>query len=125
MRSLLLAALVSVALHVPADARTAGELLNDCEAFLRDVTFEGTAVRVAPNSRPCWDYMGAIGDMTTVVDANGRSLLGLCIPSGVRLTQSIRIFTGYARANPNMLHHNAVSRRIPASFPVRPEALMR
>jgi hypothetical protein len=118
MRWLLLTALVSVvALHVvPANAKTAGDLLISCEALERGLVVQGDRVTFPPQGDECWHYLAALQDLTNGVDNDGAPLFlsGICTPTAstpgkwmvsiVNLPQLIRVFTAYARRNPNQLH---------------------
>ena len=98
-------------------ARTGGEVLQSCEAYVRGVkTIGPDLIRIPPEARLCTDYLEAIMDLVPSVwpedciTPSGpckKSVLRICPPEGVKLSQYIRIFVNYAQRNPNLLHDEA------------------
>jgi len=97
------------AIACPALAMSGEELLRSCEILLRDGRTgpgPGDTVAVPSGGRPCWFYMSAIQDASTLGDEANRPLLRFCAPPESTLMQYIRIFVDHARRNPAQLHES-------------------
>ena len=88
---------------------TANELLQDCEILERTLVIQGdlTSYVTSHEADICWAYMMAFLDLSAFQGQSGQPALKFCPPSGVTLTQYIRILTNYARAHPEQLHQRA------------------
>ena len=88
---------------------TAGELFNVCDAFERGAQFSGRSVAF-PNAAAaeCFSYFTAIHQLAYFhVNNSPRGMLQFtCPPSpnGPGITQFIRVFMAYSRANPQNHH---------------------
>ncbi len=98
---------VLIAAAVPAQAMTARELLNSCDAALRTVRGSGASLSIAPAGQRCWNYMEAMQDMAALGDEGGHRLLGVCLPEAGRTDALVRTFATYARAHPDELDSRA------------------
>jgi len=116
-----LATVIYLSSHSPAPAMTAGELLGHCEELERAWVIQGKDVSMRPvgtvsavNAGKCWGYLEAYFDISylRIVDpikpnVSPTALLNVCPPSGVNLSQFIRMFLQKARASPAQLHNGA------------------
>lgn len=85
-----------------ADAIASPDLLKSCEAVLNvRASSETHSLEIPAAGLPCWYYMSAIQDMSTLVDQDRRPLIGVCAPSDTTLLDYIRSFVEYARQNRN------------------------
>jgi hypothetical protein len=76
-----------------AAALSQNELLKSCEAVLSVSYPENTqSIEIPAAGLPCWYYMAAVQDMSTIVDQNGQPLLGICAPSTTSLLDYVRAF---------------------------------
>lgn len=102
-----------------AQAVSANELLQACEALERAMTITGNNFsfpRTEPNYE-CWYFMSAVQQYSTFVNPTGR-VLGACPAETTTLTQLIRVFTNYASSNPEELNMAAVAvRAVQSAFP--------
>lgn len=91
----------------PSRAETAGDLLNSCEAILKNMQTRSDGAVMFPRSGDhCWFYMSAIQDGTVLV-TNNKRVLDVCAPPDSSLLQYVRIFVHYGRTNPSTLHQQA------------------
>jgi Rap1a immunity proteins len=113
---------LTLLLCTPARSETGTGLLQACEALEREVRISGDNIAL-PNRTDvykCWGYMGAVQDLSVIVDETGKPLLGSCPGPKTKLTQLIRVFTNYARTHPQELHEKApvlVLRAMQDAFP--------
>lgn len=83
----------------------ARELADACRSLSAGTVGSGHQISI-PSSKEallCWGYMGAMQDMSVLVDENGARLIGSCPPDETTLLQLIRTFVGYAREHPGEL----------------------
>jgi hypothetical protein len=93
---------VLVVLFAPSHvaALSQGELLKSCEAVLRVTNPENAqSIEIPAAGLPCWYYMAAVQDMSTIVDQNGQPLLGVCAPSTTSLLDYVKTFVRKAKNN--------------------------
>lgn len=104
-----------------AAAATTRQLLQSCQAVIRAAgATQSTIVEIPVAGLACWYYMAAIQGMSTVVDQQGRHLLGVCAPSDTSLLQYVRIFARYAEHHSGQDADNAAAlalRALLAAFP--------
>ncbi len=84
---------------------SAGELAQACRSLDAGKSGRGRQIAI-PSSKDalmCWGYMGAMQDMSVLVDENGARLIGSCPPEETTLLQLIQTFVGYARGHSNEL----------------------
>src|SRR3954465_5003695 len=86
-----------------AQAMSARELRNSCDAALRTLKGSGTDLTIAPAGQRCWNYMQAVQDMVALADESGRRLLGVCVPESGRAEGLVRTFVKYAHARADEL----------------------
>ena len=106
----------------PARSETGNGLLQACEALEREIRISGNNIQLPARTdvHRCWGYMGAVQDLSVIVDETGKPLLNSCPGPDTTLTQLIRVFTNYARAHPQELHLKAsqlVYRAMLSAFP--------
>lgn len=83
--------------HAATAAPAPAPLLQSCQAVIRAAGATHSAtVEIPLAGLPCWYYMAAIQNMSTLVDQQGKHLLGVCAPSDTSLLQYVRIFARYA-----------------------------
>jgi hypothetical protein len=95
--------------------QTIGELFGFCEAYERGARRSGTEVSI-PNmdAAMCFSYFSAVHQLAYyyTIEAGGQKeklLRAMCLPNkGPNVTQLIRMFMAYARANPQVHHEKAV-----------------
>jgi hypothetical protein len=95
--------------------QTIGDLFTACEAYERGARRSGTQVSL-PNmdAAMCFGYFTAVHQLAYfyTVEAGGqkvKALRAMCLPNkGPNITQLIRMFMAYARANPQTHHEGAV-----------------
>ena len=105
-----------------AQAMSAGELVNSCDAALRTRKGSGTDLTIGPAGQRCWNYMEAVQDMVALADEGGRRLLGVCVPEAGRTEGLVRAFTKYAHAHAGELKTRAsvvVLYALQAEFPCK------
>jgi hypothetical protein len=91
--------LVAACAFVPdrADATTASELLQSCQAIATSTVARNDAtLDIPPDGLPCWYFMSAVQNMTVLVDENGTRLLGVCPPPDSTVLDFIRVYVAYA-----------------------------
>jgi hypothetical protein len=125
MRTILL--LVALAMPWRAEAHSANQMLSYCEELISGLrTLDGGKVSFPKGTAApmCWGFMSAIQDVATLsLDERRISLLAVCVSPDATLTQLIRVFVAYARANPGDLHESAgviAVRALQHHFPCRP-----
>jgi hypothetical protein len=100
---------------------TGEELLRSCDIFLSDLRSLPEGKIRAPNEgMPCWHYMAAVQNFSVLVDQNTKPLIGICAPPESTLIQFIRIFTAFAKQNPQHLHYGGAAvalRALQSAFP--------
>jgi Rap1a immunity proteins len=103
-----------------AHALTSSELLQSCEAV--DQTAEagdGNSVDISSAGLPCWYYMSAAQNMSSLVDEANQRLLHICPPSDSTVLDFVHVFVQYARGtnvaveNPAALVFNALIKAYP------------
>ena len=107
--------------------RTTGELFAFCEAYERGARQSGTEVSI-PNmdAAMCFGYFSAVHQLAHfyTIEAGGQKvkmLHAMCLPNkGPNITQLIRMFMAYARANPQEHHLIAVHGVLNAINPAFP-----
>jgi len=123
IRVAMLVAVLLVGASAPAAAMKTGELLAQCEQLEKVWVIVGNDVRFRTGSGinevivgRCWGYLNAYFDIAYVSLFNSENPsapptrpLGACPPTGVSLTQFVRMFLQKARANPAQLHEDAFS----------------
>jgi Rap1a immunity proteins len=98
------------------------ELANYCQSLERGTKGAGKHIRI-PNTRQallCWGYIGAMQDISVLVTAQGRRLIGSCPPEQITLLQLIHRFVTYARSHPSEVQGNtatAVIKMLRVNFP--------
>jgi Rap1a immunity proteins len=121
MRVVMLAALMLVGLSTQVSALTGGELLAECEQLEKAWVIQGKDVQIRTGRGSnelamgkCWGYLNAYFEIAYInlVDPDNPNAppthpLYACPPSGVSLTQFIRMFLQKARNNPAQLHQPA------------------
>jgi Rap1a immunity proteins len=87
-----------------ARALPANELLQSCEAVVQTIkTDAGDMVDISPAGLPCWYYISAVQNMTSLTDEADGRLLHICPPSDTTILDFVRVFVQHAReANPNV-----------------------
>jgi hypothetical protein len=93
-----------VACAFAADCARADELLQSCEAVIQTIkTDAGDTVDISPAGLPCWYYISAVQNMTSLTDEADERLLHICPPSDTTILDFVRVFVRHAReANPNV-----------------------
>jgi hypothetical protein len=98
-----------------AAALSQNELSKSCEAVL-SVSYPENAqsIEIPAAGLPCWYYMAAVQDMSTIVDQNGQRLLGVCAPSATSLLDYVRAFVRNEKNNPASVGKNAAAHELTA-----------
>jgi hypothetical protein len=107
LRPLIAAALLLTAGCDTAQAMSARDLLNSCDAALRTIKDSGKELSIAPAGQRCWNYMEAVQDMVALADEDGHRLLGVCVPEDGRTDGLVRAFTKHAHGHPEELETRA------------------
>jgi hypothetical protein len=108
--------------HAAASAATPEQFFQSCEAVLKGTPVDRGEAEIPAEGLPCWHYMAAVQNMSTLVDQRGDHLLGICAPAETTLMQYVQIFVRYVRKNPKELRDNAAAIAVVAmsdAFPCR------
>jgi hypothetical protein len=98
-----------------AAALSQDELLKSCEAVLSVANPEnGQSIEIPAAGLPCWYYMAAVQDMSTIVDQNGQPVLGVCAPSTTSLLDYVRSFVHSEQNNQASAGKNAAAQELTA-----------
>jgi hypothetical protein len=91
------------------------ELLKSCEAVLSVANPENSqSIEIPAAGLPCWYYMAAVQDMSTIVDQNGQHLLGVCAPSTTSLLDYVRTFVRNEKSNTASAGKNVAAQELTA-----------
>jgi hypothetical protein len=87
-----------------ARALPANELLQSCEVVDQTVESDaGDTVDISAAGLPCWYYMSAVQNMTTLANEADERLLHVCPPADNTVLDLVRVFIHHAReARPNV-----------------------
>ena len=87
-----------------ARALPANELLQSCEVIDRTVKADvGGTVDISAAGLPCWYYISAVQNMTSLKDEADERLLHICPPSDTTVLDLVHVFVRQAReAKPNV-----------------------
>ena len=87
-----------------ARALPANELLQSCETVVQTIKTDlGDTVDISPAGLPCWYYISAVQNMTSLTDEADERLLHICPPSDTTVLDLVRVFVRQAReAKPNV-----------------------
>lgn len=80
---------------------SARQLADACRSLGAGTIGSGRQISI-PSSKDallCWGYMGAMQDMSVLVDENGARLIGSCPPEETTLLQLIQTFVRYTRTH--------------------------
>jgi hypothetical protein len=106
-----------------AAALSQDDLLKSCEAVLSVANPDNSqSIEIPAAGLPCWYYMAAVQDMSTIVDQNGQHLLGVCAPSTTSLLDYVRAFVRNEKSNPASAGTKAAAQELTAllkAFPCR------
>ena len=81
-----------------ARALPANELLQSCEVIDRTVKGDvGGTVDISAAGLPCWYYISAVQNMTSLKDEADERLLHICPPSDTTVLDLVRVFVRHAR----------------------------
>jgi hypothetical protein len=85
-------------------ALPANELLQSCEAVVQTIKTDARdTVDISPAGLPCWYYISAVQNMTSLTDEADERLLHICPPSDTTVLDLVRVFVQHAReAKPNV-----------------------
>lgn len=111
------AGLVLLVLFAPSHvaALSQDELLKSCEAVLSVANPQNAqSIEIPAAGLPCWYYMAAVQDMSTIVDQNGQPLLGVCAPSTTSLLDYVKTFVRKKKNNPANAGKNAAAQELTA-----------
>lgn len=98
-----------------AEAADTQAILHSCEAVLAGKHRANTGqIDIPSTGLPCWQYLGAIQDMSVLVDQNGQRLLGICAPEATTLLDYVHAFVQYATRNPSLGTENAAAAAVEA-----------
>lgn len=88
-----------------ACALPANELLQSCEVVDQTVESDaGGTVDISSAGLPCWYYMSAVQNMTSLADEADERLLHICPPSDATVLDFVRVFVHHAReTRPNVI----------------------
>lgn len=109
--------------HGNAGATTTDELLSSCKAINTVGAAPGAAIDIPVSGVPCWFYMSAIQNMSTLVDGSGSRMLGICLPTNGTLLDLVRLFVQYAGRIPSAARENAAAVAVIGlsdAFPCKP-----
>lgn len=88
-----------------AGAFSSGELLDSCQAIVRQERINGPRVTIPGEGVKCWYYFSAFQDIAILVDARTNlPFVPYCVPEEATLTQIIRIFVKFMADHPEKLH---------------------
>lgn len=107
MKRALIGAVFTALSFSQASAMTGNELLNTCDAFLRDLRILGNdQITYMPAGKDCWTFLDAVHELVFLYDSKGNRYLPVCVPTKVPLTQLIRVFVEHAKRNTGRLHES-------------------
>jgi hypothetical protein len=79
-------------------ALPANELFQSCEVIDQTVKADsGGRVDISAAGLPCWYYISAVQNMTSLKDESDGRLLHICPPSNTTVLDLVRVFVRHAR----------------------------
>jgi hypothetical protein len=130
LRILVLGVVVMVAV-APSGAAiaidNAGDLASKCQQVGKSVNPARRQVHIpnTPEALQCWGYIQAIQNFLVLVDEEGESLLGACVPEKTTLVQLVESFLAYMHTHPENSDANAavvMMQAMQATYPCHSEA---
>lgn len=88
-----------------AGSLSSSELLESCQAIVRQERIDRPQVWIPNEGLKCWYYFSALQDIAILVDARTNlPFVPYCVPQKATLTQIIRVFVRFMAAHSEILH---------------------